>query len=1130
MYNKTRKPGKGKSGFTLIEIMVALLLSSLLTMAVYSIFISQQHAYTVQDQVVEMEQNARAAIDMVRRELRMAGYNAMGVDLINNLSDFVPSSFIPSTAPLTVNLDDNPKITEGAGTEPDMITFLSVLPSANNPTTFASATAAGYTQLTLTLNATETNNQYNVGDILHIGTCSEYAKVTAISGNILTIDTVPGTSGTLDGLTSDYAAGSGIGEISVISYAVYNEVNDSSYAHHTQGHPVLKRNVNGGGFQPITENITDMQLQHLGSGEVQLTLSSRTGRADSQFQTNSGYRSYAARAKIKVRNADTVAVGTNCTVPSAPSNLILDGLDATYPCKIHITWDAVTAPCAVSGYKIYYGTSSCAYAYSIDVASNVTDYVLDVTALKSCAYYVSMVAINSGGNSDKATEASIVDIVAPATPSGFSAVNVNGVERQVVLSWNASTDCDLQGYNTYGREDGGTQAQLNSAVIPGEIATYTDTDFDPIDCATYYYTVAALDYCPNTSTQTSEVSASPTAPNPPTDPGFSISGVRDTISWTLSSDDFDVNGNNYVVSYKVYDELNALLAILSADTDTWTSSSNHAYYDVSVVDACGNESSKLRISSSCSDVPDIIITEPNSGETVSDTVNIYGTATAVDGRSISSMQLKIDDEPWIDLSGTSSWSHDWNTNPYSDDSHIITVKAVDSEGCYNTESVEVTVDNAGETTDTLYCKLYACIQAAPGKDKNNIAMVAYVYDQNDNPVSDAVVTVLGEIGFGGGDGSPIIPETSPSGYYGDEITSTCELRTDGGEICPVTGLAILSKHTYGSDDVSEIAITVEKTGFISTSCSRSFVIVDCSELPAIIIDSPSSGSSLSGTVTIEGSANAPSDRTIDNVQVNIDAGVWNDAFGMSDWSYDWNTTVASNETHIITVKAVDSEGCEQTAFVEVLVDNSGLCDEPPVITITAPVSRDTVADTVTISGTATAASERDISVQLKIDEGSWSDVSGTTDWSYDWNTTSYSGGNHTITVKVEDSEGCENTEALVVSVAKLYCKLYACKYSGNNYVYLAVYVFDQNNEPVTGATVTVDIKVGSNSNVVPEINSGYYGGSSTPTCGNLETQGGDTLSGAGISIRSHNNKKAVSIKVTVVKGDLSSTCTRSFSD
>ncbi len=61
-------------GFTLIELMVAIALSAVIIVVAYDVFISQQRAYSVQDQVVEMHQNARAAMDLMIREVRMAGH------------------------------------------------------------------------------------------------------------------------------------------------------------------------------------------------------------------------------------------------------------------------------------------------------------------------------------------------------------------------------------------------------------------------------------------------------------------------------------------------------------------------------------------------------------------------------------------------------------------------------------------------------------------------------------------------------------------------------------------------------------------------------------------------------------------------------------------------------------------------------------------------------------------------------------------------------------------------------------------------------------------------------------------------------------------------------------------------
>jgi len=64
-----------KEGFTLIEIMVSMVISSLVIAGVYGVYTIQQRSYTVQEQVSEMQQRIRSAVDFMSREMRMAGYN-----------------------------------------------------------------------------------------------------------------------------------------------------------------------------------------------------------------------------------------------------------------------------------------------------------------------------------------------------------------------------------------------------------------------------------------------------------------------------------------------------------------------------------------------------------------------------------------------------------------------------------------------------------------------------------------------------------------------------------------------------------------------------------------------------------------------------------------------------------------------------------------------------------------------------------------------------------------------------------------------------------------------------------------------------------------------------------------------
>ncbi|MDH3899226.1 MAG: prepilin-type N-terminal cleavage/methylation domain-containing protein, partial [Deltaproteobacteria bacterium] len=58
-----------RSGFTLVEILVALALAGLVSVAIFNVYISQNKSYAVQDRVAEMQQNLRAANYMMRREI-----------------------------------------------------------------------------------------------------------------------------------------------------------------------------------------------------------------------------------------------------------------------------------------------------------------------------------------------------------------------------------------------------------------------------------------------------------------------------------------------------------------------------------------------------------------------------------------------------------------------------------------------------------------------------------------------------------------------------------------------------------------------------------------------------------------------------------------------------------------------------------------------------------------------------------------------------------------------------------------------------------------------------------------------------------------------------------------------------
>jgi prepilin-type N-terminal cleavage/methylation domain-containing protein len=64
-----------KKGVTLIELLVALVIGGIIIGGIYRLFVAQTTAYTVQDQVTEVQQNIRTGMEILLRDLRMAGFD-----------------------------------------------------------------------------------------------------------------------------------------------------------------------------------------------------------------------------------------------------------------------------------------------------------------------------------------------------------------------------------------------------------------------------------------------------------------------------------------------------------------------------------------------------------------------------------------------------------------------------------------------------------------------------------------------------------------------------------------------------------------------------------------------------------------------------------------------------------------------------------------------------------------------------------------------------------------------------------------------------------------------------------------------------------------------------------------------
>jgi prepilin-type N-terminal cleavage/methylation domain-containing protein len=69
---------KNVDGFTLVELLIVLLITGLVVSAGYGLYLNQHQGWIVQEQISDMQQNARAAMHELETRIRMAGYALPG--------------------------------------------------------------------------------------------------------------------------------------------------------------------------------------------------------------------------------------------------------------------------------------------------------------------------------------------------------------------------------------------------------------------------------------------------------------------------------------------------------------------------------------------------------------------------------------------------------------------------------------------------------------------------------------------------------------------------------------------------------------------------------------------------------------------------------------------------------------------------------------------------------------------------------------------------------------------------------------------------------------------------------------------------------------------------------------------
>jgi len=264
-----------RKGMTLIELLVALVVSGVLVAGVYRTFVSQQNTFTVQEQVVDMQQNVRLAINRMTRELRMAGYGRMDATFFSEKMHGIYEH--------VVNPGGDGIVTVVGGYK--TVATLSAFASAGSKTIQVNIVSGVDLDKKkyISINGLESN------------------QIKKITGNQIEL---------FSNLTTDHLAGETVFLIMAITYSLGI----------SEGKSALLRDENLGlGPQPVAENIESLRFRYvMNTGEtldvvlparyddirmIQVNIVARTDRTDPELaKVSDGFRRRTLTSNIQLRN------------------------------------------------------------------------------------------------------------------------------------------------------------------------------------------------------------------------------------------------------------------------------------------------------------------------------------------------------------------------------------------------------------------------------------------------------------------------------------------------------------------------------------------------------------------------------------------------------------------------------------------------------------------------------------------------------------------------------------------------------------------------------------------------------------------------------------------------------------
>jgi prepilin-type N-terminal cleavage/methylation domain-containing protein len=264
---------KKKDGLTLIELLVALVLSSILIAALFRTFVGQQKTYTIQEQVVDVQQNVRVATSKMMSEIRLAGFG--------NVQMILPVTFngglVTFSNIVNRNIPSDGWIT--LVTAVNSISQTAILDAPSSPFSFI-------------VDKVKDDN----GNYLFDSANRKYLSVDGVESHTITkVDEVKKTLTLKEKLIYKHPKGTRVYPVRAISYRIGRDTNL------------------GGGEQDLAENIENIQYRYLDADGnetadpfrirmVRVTVTARTNAKDPDYKAGDGYRRREITSNLYIRN------------------------------------------------------------------------------------------------------------------------------------------------------------------------------------------------------------------------------------------------------------------------------------------------------------------------------------------------------------------------------------------------------------------------------------------------------------------------------------------------------------------------------------------------------------------------------------------------------------------------------------------------------------------------------------------------------------------------------------------------------------------------------------------------------------------------------------------------------------